>query len=133
MDYVKPAEIVETMVVAGSTKGSLPVRDLLIRGALSGALLGFATSLAVTGAVQSNVPLVGALIFPVGFVMIVLLGLELATGSFALLPLALLRGRTTAATVLSNWSWVFLGNLLGSVFYAVLVVIALTTAGQVEP
>ena len=85
MDYVKPAEVVEAMVAAGDTKGSLPTKDLLIRGILSGALLGAATSLAVTGTVQTNVPLVGALIFPVGFVLIVLLGLELATGSFALL------------------------------------------------
>ena len=88
MDYVKPAEVVEAMLTAGDTKGSLPAKDLLIRGILSGALLGVATSLAVTGTVQTNVPLVGALIFPVGFVLIVLLGLELATGSFALLPLA---------------------------------------------
>ena len=85
MDYVKPAEVVEAMVAAGDTKGSLPTKDLLIRGILSGSLLGVATSLALTGTVQTNVPLVGALIFPVGFVLIVLLGLELATGSFALL------------------------------------------------
>jgi formate/nitrite transporter len=130
MDYVKPAEIVETMVVAGSTKGSLPVRDLLIRGALSGALLGFATSLAVTGTVQSNVPLVGALIFPVGFVMIVLLGLELATGSFALLPLAVSDKKLSVMGMLANFGWVLLGNLIGSLIYALLLAAALTMCGQ---
>src|SRR2546426_7582570 len=36
-----------------------------------------------------------ALIFPVGFVMIVLLGLELVTGNFALIPLAVREGKTT--------------------------------------
>jgi formate/nitrite transporter FocA (FNT family) len=91
---------------------------LLVRGVLSGALLGFATSLAIGATVQTGQPIVGALIFPVGFVMIVLLGLELVTGSFALLPLAMLRGRATPGTVLVNWSWVFAGNLMGSVFYA---------------
>ena len=54
---------------------------------LSGAILGVATSLAFTGAVSTGQPLVGALIFPVGLIIIVLLGLELVTGSFALLPL----------------------------------------------
>ena len=44
--------------------------------------LGAATSLAITGAVQANQPLVGALIFPVGLILIVLLGLDLVTGSF---------------------------------------------------
>ena len=121
------------MVQGGIAKAQLGPFDLLVRGALSGAFLGFATSLAIGATVQTGQVLVGALIFPVGFVMIVLLGLELVTGSFALLPLAYLRGRATPGAVLANWSWVFLGNLLGSVFYAALLVIALTNAGQVEP
>ena len=133
MDSLKPADIVANMIQAGAAKAQLGPLDLLVRGALSGAILGFATSLAIGATVQTGQPIVGALIFPVGFVMIVLLGLELVTGSFALVPLALLRGRTTPGTVLTNWSWVFLGNLIGAVFYAGLVVIALTTAGQVEP
>jgi formate transporter len=65
--------------------------------------------------------------------MIVLLGLELVTGSFALVPLALLRGHASLGAVLANWSWVFVGNLLGGMFYACLLVIALTMAGQIEP
>jgi formate/nitrite transporter len=133
MDSLKPTEIVNNMVQAGVAKSRLNPFDLLIRGGLSGALLGFATSLAIGATVQTGQPLVGALIFPVGFVMIVLLGLELVTGSFALVPLALLRGRASPGTVMTNWAWVFLGNLLGSVFYAVLLVIALTTAGQEQP
>src|SRR5580698_7586007 len=133
MDYAKPADVVASMIDASLKKLALTPRDLLIRGALSGALLGAATSLAFGASATTGQPLVGALIFPVGFVMIVLLGLELVTGSFALLPLALLRGRASLGTVLANWSWVFVGNLLGSVFYAVLLVIALTDAGQIEP
>jgi formate/nitrite transporter len=133
MDSLKPADIVANMVQAGITKAALGPFDLLVRGALSGALLGFATSLAIGATTQTGQPIVGALIFPVGFVMIVLLGLELVTGSFALVPLALLCGRTSAGTVLINWSWVFVGNLLGSLVYAGLLAIALTMAGQVDP
>src|SRR5271170_4193971 len=133
MDSLKPADIVANMVQGGIAKAGLGPFDLLVRGALSGALLGFATSLAIGATVQTGQAIVGALIFPVGFVMIVLLGLELVTGSFALLPLALLRGRAGSGTILVNWSWVFGGNLLGSVLYAALLVIALTMAGQVEP
>jgi formate/nitrite transporter FocA (FNT family) len=57
-----------------------------LRGSLSGALLGFATCLAFTASKQTTLPIVGALIFPVGFVLIVLLGLELVAGNFALGP-----------------------------------------------
>ena len=133
MDSLKPADIVGNMVQAGITKVGLGPFDLLVRGALSGALLGFATSLAIGATVQTGQPIVGALIFPVGFVMIVLLGLELVTGSFALVPLAFLRGHASLGAVVGNWSWVFLGNLIGSLVYAVLLAIALTMGGQVEP
>ena len=130
MDYIPPLDVVSNMVDAGSAKGSLPVKDLLIRGFLSGALLGFATSLAVTATVQSGVPLVGAIVFPVGFAMIVVLGLELATGSFALLPLAYADGKLSFPRMLANFGWVLLGNLIGSVLYAVLLYGALTMSGH---
>src|SRR5262249_57616322 len=87
MDYIKPAEVASAMVESGRRKLALPTYDLMIRGGLAGAILGVATSLAFTGAVSTGQPLVGALIFPVGLIIIVLLGLELVTGSFALLPL----------------------------------------------
>jgi formate/nitrite transporter len=114
-------------------KLALAPRDLLIRGALSGALLGAATSLAFGAAATTGQPLVGALIFPVGFVMIVLLGLELVTGSFALVPLAVLERKSSWGAVIANWAWVFVGNLLGSIAYGVLLAIALTSMGQVAP
>src|SRR5580700_2653967 len=133
MDYVKPAEVVKAMIEASQTKLQLLPRDLLIRGALSGALLGTATSFAFTAAVTTGQPLVGALIFPVGLVMIVILRLELVTGSFALLPLAVLEGRSSMGSVIANWGWVFLGNLLGSIAYGVLLAIVLTNFWHAEP
>ena len=49
MDSLKPADIVANMVQAGIAKSALGPFDLLVRGALSGALLGFATSLTTNG------------------------------------------------------------------------------------
>lgn len=133
MDYIKPLEVVKAMLAAGDTKAGLPVKDLLIRGILSGALLGFATSLAITAATQTGVPLVGALVFPVGFVMIVLLGLELVTGSFAVVMLAGVDGRRQWSRVSANLFWVFTGNLIGSLIYGVLLYAVLTSAGSEAP
>jgi formate/nitrite transporter FocA (FNT family) len=133
MDYVKPADVVTTMVSAGSGKLALSPTDLMIRGALSGAILGVSTSLAFTAAIQTGQPLVGALVFPVGLVIIVLLGLELLTGSFALVPLPWLGGRASGSAVLLNWGWVFLGNLIGSVVYGALLAIVLTDMGTHVP
>ncbi len=133
MDYNQAADVVAIMVDTAQKKLAIKPRDLVIRGALSGALLGAATTLAFTGAGSTGQPLVGAVIFPVSLVIIVLLGLELLTGSFGLLPLARLEGRATWGAIVANWSWVFLGNLLGGVGYGVLIIIALTNMGASAP
>jgi formate transporter len=118
MDYIKPAEVAESFLANGAAKGQLPVNQLLLRGLLSGALLGFATTVAFTATAQGLSPIIGAILFPVGFAMIVVLGLELVTGSFALLPTAFLAGRVGLAKALTNLIWVFLGNLIGGCLYA---------------
>src|SRR5271169_713892 len=131
MDYVKPADVASAMVNAGRTKLALSPVDLVIRGALAGSILGAATSLAISGAVQTGQPLVGALIFPVGLILIVLLGLDLVTGSFGLLPLPWLEKDASSSTMLTKWGFVFAGNLLGSVVYGGLLAITLTNFGTV--
>lgn len=133
MDYAKPTDVVTSMIQAAGTKLNLAPRDLLIRGMLSGAILGVATSLAFNAMLSTGQPLVGALIFPVGLVIIVLLGLELVTGSFGLLPLAYLDRGVEPSRILANWGWVFLGNLIGSIAYGGLLAIALTNMGTAEP
>jgi formate/nitrite transporter len=130
MDYVPPAEMVADAVNAAEKKSKLSARDLLIRGVLSGVFLGYATSLALTANSQGLPAIVGALIFPVGFVMLVLLGFELVTGNLALLPMAWMDGRVGFPELLRNWSWVFLGNLAGSVLYGYLFYITITNFGS---
>jgi len=132
MSYIKPEVVVDSMIAAGEYKAGLSIKDILIRGALAGALLGFATTLALVAATQTHLPIVGALIFPVGFVMIILLGLELVTGSFAMLTTTFLDKKLGMKKLVINWSWVFIGNLLGSLLYAVLYVLATTKFGHVE-
>ncbi len=133
MDYVKPIDVASAMVNAGRTKLALPATDLIIRGGLAGGILAAATSLAITGTVQTGQPLVGALVFPVGLILIVLLGLDLVTGAFGLLPLPWIENDADTKTMLANWGWVFLGNLIGSVVYGGLLAIALTNFGATAP
>jgi formate transporter len=133
MDYVKPVDVAAAMVNAGRTKLALPATDLVIRGGLAGGILAAATSLAITGTVQTGQPLVGALIFPVGLILIVLLGLDLVTGAFGLVPLPWIENDADPKTMLANWGWVFLGNLIGSVVYGGLLAIALTNFGATAP
>ncbi len=133
MDYVQPADVACAMVETGRRKLALVPSDILIRSMLSGAILGIATSLALTGAVQTGQPFVGALVFPVGIGIIVLLGLELITGSFALVPLPWLDREASAGAVLANWGWVFIGNLIGALAYGALLAVVLTNMGTAPP
>jgi formate transporter len=129
MDYVTPTEVVSDALNAAVKKAGLSAGDMLIRGALAGVFLGYATSLVFVALSQGLPALVGAIIFPVGFVMLVLLGFELATGNFALLPAALMDQRISAGAMIRNWTWVYVGNLIGSVSYAVLFYLAITSFG----
>ena len=129
MDYVNPVELVHEALRVAKKKAALSMCDLLLRGFLAGAFLAYATSLVMIVLSQGLPPIVGALLFPAGFVMLVLLGLELATGNFALLPAALAAGEVSLGKLLRNWGWVYLGNVLGSVFYAALFYLAVTNCG----
>jgi formate transporter len=133
MDYVKPVDLASAMVETGRRKLTLSPIDLVIRGGLAGAILAAATSLALTGIVQTHVPLVGALIFPVGLILIVLLGLDLVTGSFGLVPLPWVERDASIPNLVANFAWVFLGNMIGSVVYGGLLAIALTSFGAHAP
>jgi formate/nitrite transporter len=85
--------------------------------------------------VQTGIPLVGAILFPVGVCMLYLLGFDLLTGVLVLTPLALLDKRpgVTLGRVLKNWGLVFLGNFLGALTVAVLMAIVFTNGFQTEP
>jgi formate/nitrite transporter len=125
-DYVSPKDLMQEAVQLAMRKSDLPVRDMLIRGILAGAFLGYATSLVFIVLSQGLPPIVGAILFPVGFVMLVLLGLELVTGNFALLPVGVMAGTVRVTKLLRSWSWVCLGNLIGSVLYAGLFYLVIT-------
>ena len=125
-DYVNPKELMQEAVLLARKKSELSVRDMLIRGILAGAFLGYATSLVFMVLSQGLPPIVGAILFPVGFVILVLLGLELVTGNFALLPAGVMARTVTFSKLLRNLGWVYFGNLIGSLLYAVLFYIAIT-------
>ncbi len=136
MDYTTPARLLEELDAAAKKKAGLGVRSMLLTGFLSGALLAFATAFAFrvsNGLPEALTALVSGLVFPVGFAMIVLLGTELATGNFAILAFGMARGKVTAGRAARNWAWVYLGNLVGSVFVGALLAIALTEAFVQQP
>ena len=115
MAYLAPSEFVTKMVDAGESKIFMSTRDTIIRAFMAGAILALAAVFAVTVTVQTGFAIIGAILFPVGFCMLYLLGFDLLTGVFVLSPLALLDRRpgVTLQGVLRNWGLVFIGNFAG--------------------
>jgi formate/nitrite transporter len=129
MEHIPSLKLMEEVEAASAKKAGLAVSSLLLKSFLSGALLAYATAFAFKasdGLPGGAAALVAGAVFPVGFAMIVLLGLELATGNFAVMPVGIARGTTTCAAMLRNWAWVYVGNLFGCVFVGLLLAFTLT-------
>ncbi|MET4052465.1 formate/nitrite transporter [Frigoribacterium sp. PvP054] len=128
MTYIAPKDFAARMIDAGHAKALLSTRDTLIRSYMAGAILALAAVFAVTISVQTGSPLLGAVLFPVGFSLLYLMGFDLLTGVFTLVPLAWLDKRpgVTLGAVLRNWGLVFLGNFAGALTTALLMAIVFT-------
>jgi formate/nitrite transporter FocA (FNT family) len=128
MAYLAPSEFVTKMVDAGEAKIFMSTRDTVIRAYMAGAILALAAWFAITITVNTGQPLLGAVLFPVGFSMLYLFGFDLLTGVFVLCPLALIDGRpgVTLNGVFRNWGLVFTGNFAGAFTVAVMAAIVTT-------
>ena len=135
MSYLAPSEFVTKMVDAGEAKIFMSTKDTLIRAFMAGATLALAAAFAVTINVQTGQPLAGAVLFPVGFVMLYLLGFDLLTGVFVLCPLAVWDKRPgcTWGGVLRNWGLVFVGNFAGALTTAFMMAVYFTYGFSIEP
>ncbi len=128
MTYVKPPELAVALIDAGESKIFMSTRDTLVRAYMAGGLFTLAAAFAVKMTVDTGLPIVGAVLFPIGFVLLYLLGYDLLTGVFVLGPLAWLAKRpgVTAKGVLRNWGLVFTGNFAGALTVALLVSLFVT-------
>ena len=135
MAYLVPSEFVTKMVDAGESKIFMSTRDTIIRAFMAGAILALAAAFAITVNVQTGYPIIGAILFPVGFCMLYLLGFDLLTGVFVLCPLALIDKRpgVTLSGVLRNWGLVFIGNFAGAFLVALMMAVIFTFGFSTPP
>ena len=118
-------QIVSFYESAARGKVSAGSGTLLLSGVFAGAFIAFGafgsqivnTSVADPGLGR----MIGSLVFPVGLTMVLCVGCELFTGN-SLLFLPFLQKKITAKEMLRNWGLVYLGNFIGSLLIACLVV-----------
>ncbi|WP_172136112.1 formate/nitrite transporter family protein [Adlercreutzia sp. ZJ473] len=123
MPLFTPTEITDNYMSASVGKAASPAWRLFVLGVAAGLLIGLGAVTSSTAAHALDnaglVRLVSGLIFPMGLIMVVLLGTELFTGN-ALMVTAALDGRISWGRLARNWAVVYVGNLVGAVALAAL-------------
>ena len=124
-NYLTPEEITETVITTGIKKTSYSITALLVLGFLGGVFIAFASEgstmaafnlLAKPETYGLGKALAGA-IFGTGLMLVVIAGAELFTGN-ALIMVSVLDKKVSLKAMMKNWFFVYLGNLIGSLFIA---------------
>ncbi len=122
-----PKEVIEIVGVLAHNKGSYKVSKTLILSFLAGAYIAFGGLLALIvgggspGLAATNPGLVKFLFgatFPIGLILVVVVGAELFTGNNAYFVPNVLNKKQSINVVLKNWGLVYFGNFIGAVFVA---------------
>lgn len=123
-----PAETLETASNAGLAKASgrtLP--HLAIGSILAGAYIALGGALSIiigygfpqlSAANPGLQRLLSGLVFPVGLMLVVILGADLFTGNNALLVPPCMQRKLSVAAMMRNWTIVWLGNFVGALIVA---------------
>ena len=127
----KMNDAIETVKTVAEKKASAKITKLLFMGFLAGleiALAALASTIASMNLLKSPETyglgkLIQGLVFSGGLIMVVLSGAELFTGNNLML-IALFDRRIGLRKLFRNWGLVYFGNLLGSLFLALLVALS---------
>lgn len=126
---LNPAEIAEATVESGIKKTLLSPLNMIILGFLAGAFIAFASqgsnyaayNLFADPATYGLGKALAGSIFGTGLMLVVIAGGELFTGN-TLIFASVLDRRAKVSGMLKNWLFVYIGNFLGSLFIAYLIV-----------
>jgi formate transporter len=125
IDAFPPAKMASRMEEVGVTKAGLNTWTMFALAMLAGAFIGtgaifctvVTTGLAAAGVGYGIVKLLGGLVFCLGLIAVVVAGAELFTGN-NLIVMAFASGKIAVTQVLRNWVTVYVGNFVGSILTA---------------
>lgn len=130
VDALVPKEMAAKMENIGAAKVSLGPLRMFALAILAGAFIALGAIFATTvttgagGAVPFGITkLLGGLVFCLGLILVVGAGAELFTGN-NLIMMAWASGKVSTSHLLRNWIIVYLGNFVGSVFTAVIMLLS---------
>lgn len=128
----QPIEIANNYKSVASGKTTNAWYRILLLGVLAGAFIALGGAVATVAGVAvggTSAILVKGAVFPLGLMLVVICGAELFTGN-CLLVAPLLNRDIKIKGMLKNWGLAYLGNFIGSLLIAVLVVYSKTYSGN---
>ena len=133
--FLTPEEVANATINASIKKASLDTTSCIWLGILAGIFIGLGgagnilASQTLSNIDASLARLVGATVFPVGLMLVVICGAELFTGN-NLMTLAVMNKKITLRELFRNWSLVYIANFIGSTLLAVAIFYAGTFNGD---
>jgi formate/nitrite transporter len=120
----KPVETLQLIGDVGRYRSNTAVPNNLVRAFMAGLFIAVGGALATVCSTGTTIPglksLISGSVFPVGLIAIVLTGMSLFTGDTMLVTMGALQKKTTWAKLAKTWFWVYIGNFVGSLFWAYL-------------
>ena len=127
MAYFQPKELVSKAVDAAMLRNRTTVPKTLVLAFLAGSYIALGGLLAVM--VGGGIPTIAAenpglskfmmgAVFPLGLILCVIAGADLFTGNTAYFIPPVLSGKLPFLALIKNWSLVYVGNFIGSMFVA---------------
>lgn len=124
MGTYKPQEIAVQTIENGTRKASLPFISMLLLGFLGGAFIsiGYLLDIRVTASLPKEWgtfgSFLGASVFPLGLILVIVAGGELLTGNMMAVAFACFAGRISPGRLVYNWLLITVTNFLGAIFVA---------------
>ncbi|EHL0041288.1 formate/nitrite transporter [Enterococcus faecalis KI-6-1-110608-1] len=119
-----PDEILSISIENGQKKIQKPLVAKLILGFIGGAMisLGYLAYVRVSASIPADLAsvqaLVGAAVFPIGLIVILMAGGELITGNMMAVSTAWFAKKVSFRELLVNWVTITLANIVGALFVA---------------
>lgn len=124
MNFFTPAECIQNYMGTGEGKCKNKPLKVFVLAILAGIFIGYGAASSTTAAhAITNVGLarlVSGAVFPVGLIMVILMGAELFTGD-CLIAISVLGGRVKVGAMIKTLVIVYIGNFVGSIILALIV------------
>lgn len=119
-----PEEIMDISIQLGTKKVHKPIIAKLILGFIGGAMisLGYLAYIRVSASIPESLSsltsLIGASVFPIGLLVILLGGGELITGNMMAVSIAFMDKKVSFMQLVKNWVIITIANMIGAIFVA---------------